>query len=134
LLDGGRRGSGSLIDHEGGHLIEKGAEKLMGFGREGGLSEGVVHELHPAIASGLIDMEGKMAGAKAGMAAFGDVSLRAAKAVDQEIAKALFGSFAFVRGIHGTKDVVVADLAIESGNEAGKTVFADNGIDIFFVH
>ena len=106
----------------------------MGFGREGGFSESSVHELHPAVASGLIDTEGKVAGAKAGMAAFGDVMLRAAKTIDQETTKPFFGSFAFMRGIHRAKNVVAADLSIEGSHEAGETVFADDGVEIFFVH
>lgn len=106
----------------------------MRFGWESRFSEGIVHKTHPAIASGLIDMEGKVASAKTGMPALGDVILRAAETIDQEIAKTLFGSGTFMGGIHGTKNVVIADLAIESGNEAREAIFTDDGIEILFVH
>jgi len=109
-------------------LIEEGTEEFMGFGWKSRLGEGIVHELHPAIASGLIDTEGKVASAETGMATLGNVILGTTKAIDQEIAKALFSSGAFVCGIHGTENVVIADLSIESGNEASETIFADDGV------
>lgn len=68
------------------------------------------------------------------MAAFGDVILRAAKTVDEEIAKALFSRGTFVRGIHRAKNVVISDLSIEGSDEASETIFADDGVEIFFIH
>jgi hypothetical protein len=124
----------SLINHEGGHLIEEGAEKLMGFGRESGFGEGVVHKMHPTIAGSLIDAEGEMARAKARMTPFRDVVLWTAKTIDQEIAQTLFRSGAFVRGIHGTQNVVISNLAIEGSDQASESIFSNDGVKIFFVH
>jgi hypothetical protein len=123
-----------VVNHEGSHLIEKGPEESMGFRRESRFGEGVVHELHPAVTSGLIDAKGKMACAETRMSAFGDVILRAAETVDQEIAKTFLGSGAFVRGIHRAENIIGANLSIKGRNESSEAVFANDGVEILFVH
>lgn len=120
-----------MVNHECGHLLEELAEQLFGLGGEGGFGECIVHKLHPTVASGLVNPERKMAGTQTRMSALENIFLRAAKAVNQEIAKAMFGVFSLVLRIHGRQDIVVGDLAIKTGNQARKTFFTDDCVDIF---
>ncbi len=129
-----RLGWTTLINHEGGHLLEKGAQQSFGLGREGRFDESFVHELHPAVASGLIDVKGKMPGAQTGMTALFDVALGASKAIDQEVAKPLFCALAVVLGIHAPEDVVLRDLAIKCGHESRKTFLSNARIDVLVIH
>jgi len=68
-------------------LIEEGAQVGFDVGGKGGFGEGVVHELHPAVARGLVDAEGHVALTQARMAALLDVALRPTEAVNQKIAE-----------------------------------------------
>ena len=52
------------------------------------------------------------------MAALFDVGLRAAKTEDQEIAEPMFRAFQIVCRIHGSKDVVIGNLAVKRGRQA----------------
>lgn len=125
------RGGGLLVNHECGHLLEELAEQLFGLGGEGGFEECIVHKLHPTVTSGPVNPERKMAGTQTRVSALENIFLRAAKAVNQEISKAMFGGFSLVLGIHGPQDVIVRDLAIETSNEARKTFFTDDCVNIF---
>ncbi len=89
------------IDEEGRHCAEKFAEQGVGFGGQGRLVERAGHELHPAIAGGLIDWEWEVAHAQAGMATLFDVTGRSAEAADQKIAQANFCSGQIVGRVHG---------------------------------
>jgi len=68
------------------------------------------------------------------MAALFEITRRAAEAKDEKIAQALLGAGEVVGGVHGAEDFVVRNLAVEGGDEAGETVFADLLIDIGIVH
>ncbi|HUA01188.1 MAG TPA: hypothetical protein VMB02_12725 [Candidatus Aquilonibacter sp.] len=68
-------------------MIEEGAEVGLDLGGKGGFGEGVVHELHPPVAGGLVDAEGHVALTQARMAALLDVALRPTEAVNQKIAE-----------------------------------------------
>jgi hypothetical protein len=120
-----------MVNHECGHLLEELAEQLFGLGGEGGFGECIVHKLHPPVTSGPVNPEGKMAGTQTRVSALENIFLRAAKAVNQEIAKAMFGGFSLMLGIHGSKDVVVRNLTIKNGNQARKTFFTYDCVDIF---
>ena len=82
--------------------------------------------MHPAVAGGLIDSEGKVAGAQARMSAFLDVFLRATKTIDQEITKTLLCVLKFVTRIHGAEDIVLRDLAVEGGLQAREAFLSDD--------
>src|ERR1700676_2577117 len=64
------------IDHERGHVVEKGSQNLLGFGRQSGFVQRVVYQLHPAVAGSLMDRERKMPRTQAGMAPLFDISFR----------------------------------------------------------
>lgn len=90
--------------------------------------------MHPAVASGLIDLEGEMAGAEAGMSTFVDVFLGASKTIDQEISKTLLGALKVIARIHGAQNIIVRDLAIKGGDQARETFFSDDRINVSFFH
>jgi len=124
----------SVVDHEGRHLIEEGAEETLSCWGQRGFGEGVVHELHPTIARRLVDAERQVTRTQTRMSALFDVTRRAAETVNQKIAKAFFGRGEFVRRIHRAKNVVVRHLAIKRGDEARESVFADERKNFGFIH
>ena len=123
-----------LVDHECGHLLEEGSKQLFGFDGKASFGEGVIHELHPAIACGAIDVKRKVAGAQAGMSTLGDVFFRAAEAIDEEVAETLLGRPALLLGIHGAENVIAGNLTIKCGHQTRKTFFADDRENAAFIH
>jgi len=103
-----------------------------GGGGDGGFFEGGVHHLDPAVAGGVVNGEGGVAHAETGVAAGFEVIHGATEAKFEEVAEALFGTGEVMFGVHGAEDVVGSDLAVEGGDEAGKTVFANLGINFVF--
>jgi len=76
-----------------------------------------------------------MAHAKAGMAPLFDVVLRSAKAVDEEIAQAFFGSGHVAALVHGAENGVVGDLPVKGGDQEREAGVATNGrINFVFFH
>ena len=125
---------GLCVTEKGSGGVEEVAEDGGRFRREGGFGEGVVHHGDPAIAGVFVDFVGIVAHAEAGVAAFFDVSGRAAEAEDEEAAEAVFGAGEVIGGVHGAKDGVLGDLAVEGGDEAAEAVLADGGVYFVFGH
>jgi len=115
-----------LIDHKRGHLLEKRSKKLFGLSRQSGIRKRFVHQLHPAVAGGLIDPERKVSRPQARMSSLFDVSLRASEPVDQEIAQALLGARTILLRVHRSENVVLRDLAIKRSHEARETFLPNN--------
>jgi hypothetical protein len=123
-----------VVDHECGHLLEEGSKQLFGFEGKASFGEGVVHELHPAIACDAIDVKRKVAGAQTRMSSLGDVFLRATEAIDEEVAEALLGRPPLLFGIQGAENVIVRNLTIKCGHQTRKTLFADDRENAAFIH
>jgi hypothetical protein len=66
------------------------------------------------------------------MPALFHVSLRAAKAADQEVLQPLFGSGQVVGGVHRPENVVTRYLSIERGDETCEAVLADLSVNLTF--
>src|SRR5579863_5650426 len=115
-----------LIDHEGGHSVEECTQGLLGLGWQSGFHQRVAHQVHPSVASGLIDMKRRMPRAEAGMASLFDISLRPSEAVDQEIPEALLGTFEIPCWVHWSQEVILRDLAIEGSHQARETFRANH--------
>ena len=64
--------------------------------------QGGSHELHPAVARGLVDGKWSMPHAEAGVAAGFDIAGRPDKAKDEELTQALFRSGKIVMRVEGT--------------------------------
>ncbi len=75
-----------------------------------------------------------MSGSKTGMAPLFDVARRSAKPADEKIAEALLGGCEIVGGVHRPENIVVRYAAIERRGETGKTLFADERVDVEFLH
>jgi hypothetical protein len=128
------RATSRLIDHEGGHLLHECSQVLVSFGRQSGIGEGLTHELHPAVAGGLIDAKGNVPGPQARMPTLFNVSLPASKAINQEITKPLLGAIAIVLRIHRSKNVVVINLTIESSHQPRETFCSYKRKNLVFIH
>ncbi len=118
------------VDHECCRIAKELAQGLFGHRGELGFDKRLLHELHPAIACGLIDRERGMAHAEPGMAALLGVAIGSAEALDEKFSKPCFGSGHVFPGIHRAEDVVVGHLPIERADETAKTVFADEGVNL----
>src|SRR5579863_3825228 len=114
------------IDHEVGHSGEECPKDLLGLDGQRGFRQSVAHQLHPAVASDLIDRKRKMPRAEPWMASLFDVALRPSEPVDQEIPEALLGTFEIPRRVHASQELVLRDLAIEGGHQARETFRANH--------
>ncbi len=122
------------IEEEIRRGCEVGAQGVVHFRRQGGFLECVGHELHPAVAGGLVDREGGVAHAQAGVSALFDVAGGAAEAGDEEVAEADFGSGQILGGVEGTEEGVRGDLAVEGSDQAGEAFFSDDLVNVLFLH
>ncbi len=68
------------------------------------------------------------------MTALLGVALRPAEASDQEVTKPLLGSGQVVGRIHGAKNRVAGNLAIERGDEAREALLAHKTVHVELVH
>jgi hypothetical protein len=103
-----------LVDQSDRHFIEEFSEVLFGLFRQRSRGKRIIHQLHPTVSGKLIDSEWGMSRTQAGKSTLLDVSRRTSKPEDQEVAKTLLGPFTIILRVHGTKNIVVIDLAIES--------------------
>lgn len=71
---------------------------------------------------------------KAGMAPLLQISGRAAEAVDQKFAKAVFCTLHIVPGIHRSQDVIGGDLPVECRHQPLKSVFANQRVYFLIIH
>lgn len=101
------------VNHCRGSRLEEAKQNVGGFRRQICFEQCGTHQLHPAVASGLIDHKGRVAHTEAGMAAVFDVSLRTAKTVNEKTPEALFGTGKIAPAIHRAEDLVAGDLLIE---------------------
>ena len=62
-----------------------------------------------------------------------EIALRSAKPEDQEIAQALFGAGEIVARVHRAEHVIPRHLAVERGDEALKSILADERINVLIV-
>jgi hypothetical protein len=124
------------VDEEGGGVLEEGFEEGVGGFGEVGLFERGFHEVDPGVAGGVIDGEGVVAHAEAGVAAGFDVVVGSAEAEDEEVAESEACGFhvgAAIRlFVHGAEDGVGGDLAVEGGGEAVEAFEADLLVDVGF--
>jgi hypothetical protein len=124
----------ALIHHEGRHLPEEGAQEFFGFGGESGFGERVVHPLHPAVASRLIDSKREVPRTQAGMPSLGDIAIGTSEAIDQEVAKPLFGTWKIPLRIHGAQNIVFRDLPVEGTHQPGEAFLSDECKYVGFFH
>jgi hypothetical protein len=118
------------IDHERRRFVEERAQRRGCFIRQRCFIKCAVHQFHPAVPGALIDFERRMALSKTGMASLLDVTIGAAEAANQEIAKPFFGAGHIVRWIHRAENVVSRDLRVKRADEAGEAFVADGGEDL----
>jgi hypothetical protein len=114
--------------------MKKVAKNPRGIGRELCPIQRSIHQLHPAIARGLIKLEWHVAHAEARMAARFFIPTRPAEAADEKIAEPLFGAGQVFLRIHRPENVVAGHLRVERRHQSLKAVFADPRVDVAFGH
>ena len=110
--------------------MEELPQQFLGFLRQLGLVERAIHQLHPAIAGALIELERHVPHPQARVAALLDVALRSAEAAHQEIAQPLLGARKVVRRIHRSEDVVGGHLRVKRPDQPLKALFANLRVDL----
>lgn len=60
------------------------------------------------------------------MATLFNVSLRTSEPEDQEVAQALFRPCAIVLRVHRAQNIIIRNLPIDSGDQAGETVLSND--------
>ncbi len=110
--------------------MKESAEQILRFFRQFRFIQRAIHQLYPAVARLLIQLERHVPHAKARMTALLHVSLRSAEAADEKVPQAQFGAIEIVLRIHGTEDVIGGNLPVKRGDEALETFFADLLVDI----
>ncbi len=71
------------------------------------------------------DCEGRVPHPQPGVPALFNIRLGPAKTEDEETAQALLGPGEIFDGIHGSENFIRRHAAVESSNEAAKSVFAN---------
>ena len=123
-----------LIDHKCGHLFQECLQCLFRFCRKGRISKSLMHELHPTVAGGLVDLKRKMPCSQARMPTLFYVARRASKAINQEVAQPLLGAFAVFFWVHGAKNLVPINLAIKSRDEPRESLLPNKKKNLVFIH
>jgi hypothetical protein len=123
-----------LIDHEAGHAVEEFPKDLLCLSRQRSFPESIIHQAHPSVAGTLIYMERRMPRTEAWMASLFDVSLRPSEPADQEISEALLGAWEICRRVHWAQKVVLRNLPIEGGDQAGEAFRANHRINLELLH
>lgn len=90
------------------------------------------HQRHPTVPGLLIDGKRHVAHPQARMAALLDVARRSAEAADQKVAQPFFGAGQVVGRVHRAEHLVRRDLRVERADQAGKPVFPNPFVDLFF--
>ncbi len=131
----GHASAQSLPIHEkSGSVVKEAAKNCVGVGGERRLIQGAVHQRHPTVASGAIDVERSVASAQSWVAALLGVAWGTAKPEDEEVPQALLCRCKVVLLVHRAEDCVRRNLRVERGHEPVESIFADRGVDIAFVH
>jgi hypothetical protein len=123
-----------LIDHKARHPVEEFPKDVLGLCRQRSFPKSNIHQVHPSVAGSLIYMERRMPRAEAWMASLFDVSLRPSEPADQEISEALLGTWKIRRRVHRPQKVILRNLSVEGGDQAGKAFRANHGINFEFLH
>jgi hypothetical protein len=63
-------------------MLEKYTRMLFSLDRQSDLKECIAHQLHPAVAGSLVDLEWQMSRSQAGMPALFDISLRTTEPIN----------------------------------------------------
>ena len=122
------------IDHKARHSVEEFPKDLLGLCRQRSFPKSTIHQAHPSIAGSLINMERRVTRAETWMASFFDVRLRPSEPADQEISEAPFGTWKIRRRVHGSQKIVLRDLSIKGGDQAGEAFRANHRINFEFLH
>jgi len=115
-------------------VIEKGSQNLLGFRRQSGFAQGVVHQLHPTVAGSLMDRERKMPRPQAGMASLFEIGFRAAKPVNQKIAQPLLSTGQILGWIHRAQHIIAGHLPVKSRDETREALLANLRINLVLFH
>lgn len=121
-----------MIDHEGRGVEEIFAERRYGRLGKLNLGQSLLHQLDPAISGALIHRERCVAHAEARVTALLAIGRGAAEALDEEESETFFRAGEIVLRVKWAEDVVGRDAAVEGGDEAVKTFFADGGVNLIF--
>jgi hypothetical protein len=122
------------VNHGSGGRFEKAEQNIAGIGGQIGFEKSGAHQLHPAVASSLIDRKGHVTHTQAGMAARIDVSLWTAKPINEKAAQTFFSAGKIAAAIHRAKYVVARDLLVECRDEPFESFRANGGVDFVFFH
>lgn len=98
----------------------------MRFFRQLRLVKRRIHELHPAVARGLINHERSMSHPQSWMSAALDIALRSAKAKDKEISQPFFSARQVLLRIHRAQNVVIRNTAVEGRDKPREAFLADD--------
>lgn len=74
------------VDQERGSLGEEPMERVDDVLRQFRGPQGVLHQLKPAVAGGLVDDERSVSDSETGMSAFGDVPFRTTQSINEKLA------------------------------------------------
>lgn len=86
------------------------------------------------VAGSVINSKGSMPHPQARVTAFFDITGRASKAKNEEVAQALLRSGQIVHGVQLAQNVVVSNLPVKGGDEPLKSLFANRGEYVLIVH
>jgi len=114
--------------------MEELAKDAAGLLRQVSFLQRAIHQLHPAVACGLIDEEGCVTNAEARMSPPFQIAGWAAEAEDQELTQAVFSPGHIILRVHWTQDVVLWNLAVEGSNQGVEALFAYGGVNVFLFH
>jgi hypothetical protein len=129
-----RLGLSGSIDQEGCSGFEEGTKYGIRFWWKLDFVQSGAHQLDPSIASSLVYGKRRMPHAKPRMSALLNVSCRAAKAVNEKAAEALFSAGEIPSPIDWPENVVGRDAPVKGGNETVEAVLADRGIYFVLLH
>lgn len=122
----------SSVHQERGDIAEECSEDCGNVYAELALGDRVVHQLHPAVASVLINGEGSVAQAEFGMAALLQIVLRSAETKDQEQSQPFFCTSQIARRIHRAQNIVIGHLPVERSHDSGDPVRTNDAVNTVF--
>src|SRR5215470_10290748 len=124
----------SAINKKRRHAVEKHPHGVFDLGRERRFGNRRAHQLHPAIASTLIDAERRMPGAQPRMPSLLEIPNRSPKSIDQEVSKARLGARQILGRIHRPEHIVLRDPSVERRDHSRDALFSDSREDVGFLH
>lgn len=103
-----------------------------GFCRPVRFRESRIHQLHPAIASLLIDDERHVPHSQTRMSALVNIGFGSSKSIDQKIGQSFLGMSQSVRWIHRSQQVIAGNATIELRDQSAQSCFADEVVNRFW--